>query len=212
MFDEVVFDDIKTATSNNLLIGDVLSVTLRGFDAFDNAAVLDDGTIGITASGSATPSLSTLTLSSGVVTTDISNTVAEVVTIGVQITDGRTADVSATFDVEFFEDRNYVILDPTDSEVDSLVVVTVEVINRAGDRVQDEDRDVTLAVSGSGTGGGVIAISLGRGIGSVTSTVAETIQLSLVDSEGTGLSVASSQDLEFFAGVYDLCPCDLTAV
>jgi hypothetical protein len=57
--------------------------------------------------------------------------------------------------------------------------------------------DVTLNVSGTATGGGLVDIVNGVGFRNVTDNTAETVSLSLSDTQSTGLDVSSIQNLEF---------------
>lgn len=92
----------------------------------------------------------------------------------------------------------FVILDPQDSPVGTPVVVTVQAQTSAGAVDTTFQQDVTLVVSGSATGGGLINIVNGVGTAAINDNVAETVTLSLQDSQATGLDVTSTQDLVFF--------------
>ena len=91
----------------------------------------------------------------------------------------------------------FVVLDPADSTVGTATTVTVQA-QRADNTVDTNyQSDVTLAASGSATGGGLVSIANGVGTRSVNDTVAETVTLSLTDSQGTGLDVTSTQQVNF---------------
>ena len=91
----------------------------------------------------------------------------------------------------------FVILDPNDSVVGVPVTVTIEA-QKANSQVDAAyQNDVTLVVSGSATGGGLVDIVNGVGTASINNTVAETVTLSLLDSENTGLNVNSTQEIIF---------------
>lgn len=91
----------------------------------------------------------------------------------------------------------FVILEPTGSTVGTPVTVTVEA--RGADDVVDADyqNDVTLVTSGSATGGGLVDIVNGVGTLSINDSVAETVALSLSDTESTGLDVSSTGGVTF---------------
>ena len=59
---------------------------------------------------------------------------------------------------------------------------------------------VTLGVSGSALGGGLVSIFNGVGTRFINDTVAETVTLSLTDTQGTGLDVSSTQGVVFSPG------------
>ncbi|MHC4278305.1 MAG: hypothetical protein ACYSTI_13450, partial [Planctomycetota bacterium] len=135
-------------------------------------------------------------------TLDISDTVAE--TVNLTLTDSATTglDVSSTQDVIFGVGgaTKFVILDPTDGTVDNPITVTVQA-QRADDSVDTSyEEDVTLAADGSATGGGVVDIVNGVGTIAISDTVPETVNLTLTDSETTGLDVSSTQDVIFGVG------------
>ncbi len=94
----------------------------------------------------------------------------------------------------------FVILPPSSGTVDAPVVVTVQAQKSGGEIDTAYQNDVTLNTAGSATGGGLVNIVNGVGTLSLSDTVAETVQLSLVDSQGTGLAVTSVQNLVFAPG------------
>ena len=102
-----------------------------------------------------------------------------------------TSDVVAT---------KFVILDPTDGTVDAAITVTVQAQDAGGNVDTSCSDDVTLVAGGSATGAGVVDITNGDGTLDISDTVAETVALSLSDSETTGLNVDSTQDVVFSPG------------
>src|SRR5947199_374647 len=97
----------------------------------------------------------------------------------------------------------FVILNPADGTVDAPVIVTVQLQDQFGNLVSsgpDKDKDVTLNTSGAATGGGVVDIVNGVGTKSISDQVAQTVNLSLSDSQTTGFNVSSVQDVIFGHG------------
>src|SRR5947199_5412185 len=97
----------------------------------------------------------------------------------------------------------FVILNPADGTVDAPITVTVQLQDQFGNVVTsglDKDKDVTLNTSGSATGGGLVDIVNGVGTKSISDQVAQTVNLSLSDSETTGFNVSSVQDVIFGHG------------
>ncbi len=92
----------------------------------------------------------------------------------------------------------FVILDPSDSTVGVPVTVTIEAQKSNGQVDVNYQNDVTLVVGGSATGGGLVDIVNGVGTASVNDSVAETITLSLSDTQGTALDVSSAEQVVFF--------------
>jgi len=98
----------------------------------------------------------------------------------------------------------YVIINPADGTVDAAITVTVQLQDQFGNIVTtgaDKDKDVTLNADGSATGDGLVDIVDGVGTINISDHVAETVNLSLTDTEGTGFNVASTQDVIFTNGV-----------
>jgi len=94
----------------------------------------------------------------------------------------------------------FVILPPVSGTVDASSTVTVQAQKANGTVDTTYQDDVTLNTSGSAIGGGLVNIMNGVGTISISDTVAQTVHLTLTDSQATGLSVTSSQDLVFAPG------------
>jgi len=94
----------------------------------------------------------------------------------------------------------FVILEPTNGTVDAPITVTVQAQKPDNSIDTNYQSDVTLRTTGSATGGGVVDIVNGTGHLSISDTHAETITLSLFDSQSTGLNVSSTYPLTFAAG------------
>lgn len=93
----------------------------------------------------------------------------------------------------------FVIVDPVDTVVGGNVSVTVRAEDNSGNLDTTYQNDVTLVADGSATGEGLVSITNGVGTKTITDTVAETVNLILSDSQGTGLNVASTQNVVFSA-------------
>ncbi len=91
----------------------------------------------------------------------------------------------------------FVILPVSPVQVNTPAVVTVQAQDDSGNIDTTYEQDVTLETSGSATGGGLVDIVGGVGHKTVTDSVAETVALSLSDTEHTGLNVSSTQSLLF---------------
>ncbi|MDD5569505.1 MAG: hypothetical protein PHG23_03800, partial [Candidatus Pacebacteria bacterium] len=94
----------------------------------------------------------------------------------------------------------FVIMPPINGTTDNPVSVTVQAQKIDNSVDITYQNDVTLNVSGSATGGGLVDIVNGVGTINISDTLAETIGLSLSDSQGTGLDVSSTQNLTFAPG------------
>src|SRR5439155_277853 len=97
----------------------------------------------------------------------------------------------------------FVIFNPTDGKVDAPITVTVQLQDQFDNVVTsglDKDKDVTLNTSGSATGGGLVDIINGVGTKTISDQLAETVNLSLTDTQGTTFDVSSVQDVIFAHG------------
>ena len=94
----------------------------------------------------------------------------------------------------------FVIINPSDSTVGTGVVVTVQAQDAIGNIVSTYQNDVTLIANGHATGAGLVSISDGVGTLVINDETAETVILSLSDSESTGLDVSSTQNVIFSPG------------
>lgn len=91
----------------------------------------------------------------------------------------------------------FFIVNPSDSTVGTAVTVTVEARKQNNQVDTAYQNDVTLVTSGSATGGGLVNIVNGVGTISVNDSVAETVTLSLSDTQSTELDVSSTQNVVF---------------
>lgn len=91
----------------------------------------------------------------------------------------------------------FVILKPSDSTVGTPVTVTIEAQKSNNQVDESYQNDVTLVASGSATGGGLVDIVNGAGTREINDLVAETVTLSLSDTESTGLDIDSTREVTF---------------
>ncbi len=138
----------------------------------------------------------------GVGTIEVHDLTVETVTLSLVDTEATGLDVSSVEDVDFgpAAATKFVIVDPADSVQGAPVMVTVRAENDFGDLDTNYNQDVTLQVTGSATlpsAGGLVDIINGAGVIEVNDLSAETVNLSLIDSESTGLDVSAVQDVVF---------------
>jgi hypothetical protein len=76
----------------------------------------------------------------------------------------------------------------------------VEAVTASGTIDTSFEQGVTLAVSGSGSGGGLVSIINGVGTSTVSDQTAESVTISLQDSQSTGLNVSSTASVTFVPG------------
>ncbi|MBI4896368.1 MAG: hypothetical protein HY832_02365, partial [Candidatus Aenigmarchaeota archaeon] len=108
------------------------------------------------------------------------------------VSNNLNANVTAT---------KFAITNPSDGTVDAAITVTVRALN-AQDVVDTEyTSDVYLNATGSATGYGLVDISSGTGTKSLSDQITETVNLSLADTQSTGLTVTSTQNVVFDPGV-----------
>lgn len=111
--------------------------------------------------------------------------------------------VSSIVNVTVQTATKFVILPPSSGTTDALVTVTVQAQNADNSIATSYQTDVTLNITGSATGAGLVNIVNGVGTKDISDAVAETVTLSLTDSQSTGLDVSSTQQLTFAPGALD---------
>src|SRR5438094_3454022 len=122
---------------------------------------------------------------------------------GETLTTSSVAGAGVSVTVAHDAATKFVILNPADGTVDAPITVTVQLQDQFGNVVSsglDKDKDVTLNTSGSATGGGVVDIVNGVGTKTISDQLAETVNLSLTDTQGTTFDVSSVQDVIFAHG------------
>ncbi len=182
------------------VIGENASITIQAQKSDDSIDTNFNQDVTLVVSGSATGA-GLVDIVNGVGTIVITDAVSETVALTLSDTESAGLDVSSTADIFFssgpIEAVQFIIIDPADGIAGSPVTVTIEA--RKNDATIDTNfqSDVTLAASGSATGGGLVDIINGVGTIEITDAVAETVTLTLVDSETTGLNVSSTQEVVF---------------
>lgn len=151
------------------------------------------------------PANGTKTFSGGQVTLDYTFYAATTVEEGwitiVDTTNGLpTIENANTMVIDQAAVDRFYILRPDDAVVDTEPLITVQAQDEFGNRIPGYDQNVTLNVNESATGGGLVTIVDGEGSVMVNNTVAETVTLSLTDSETTGLDVSDEANLTFTHG------------
>jgi hypothetical protein len=90
-----------------------------------------------------------------------------------------------------------IIIPDTSVMVNTPTTVAIRAVNNDGDIDTGFNGAVTLNVSGSATGGGLVTLVNGVGTKVINDTAEETVNLSLQDTEGTGLNVSDTQAIAF---------------
>jgi hypothetical protein len=119
------------------------------------------------------------------------------------VPDGATGITDATDSIVVLPVAvKFVIIQPSNGTVDSPIAVTIQAQKPDNSVDTNYQSDVTLSLSGSATttGAGLVDIINGVGTKNISDTVAETVNLSLTDSQGTGLDVSSTKTVTFSAG------------
>ena len=93
----------------------------------------------------------------------------------------------------------FVIIKPIDGFVGTPIAITIEAQNKNGLVDSAYQEDVTLVTDGSATGSGLVDIVNGVGVIQINDSVAEKVNLSLADTQLTGLDVKSKEKVRFSA-------------
>lgn len=91
----------------------------------------------------------------------------------------------------------FIIVNPADVMVGTPVEVTVRAVDDDENIDTTYQTDVTLVASGSATGEGLVNIINGVGQITINNTKAETVELSLSDTQHTNLDVSDTQEVTF---------------
>jgi hypothetical protein len=176
-------------------VGDAqFTLTVNGSNFISSSVVKFNG------SNRATTFVSASQLTAIIPATDLS-----VATTTIQITvfntaPGGGASNAQTFKVDNLPASKFVIIQPANGTVDGPVTVTVQAQNTSNSVVDGYNNSVTLVTSGSAIGGGLVHIVNGIGTTSISDHSAETVHLSLSDTESTGLAVSSTSQIIFSPG------------
>ena len=202
VMDDLIYAEVKSIDSSNLIVGDIVGVNFTAYDVYGNIARFEDSIIKLHASGSAiVADAGIVAFEAGHARTTLTDDVDETVHIHMEDVAGLGADVSQTQEVVYYRDANYILEDPTDGYAGENIVVFVRVLNRAGELVEVEE-DVTLVASGSAVPARqTVNVQAGVGVAQIRDTVSEVVVLSLEDENDppTRASVVSVQNVRVSA-------------
>ena len=176
--------------------GSNFTLTVTGTNFVSNSVVNING------SPRATTFASSTQISATILAADIASSGTSSITVTNPTPGGGTSNsLTLTVTVPVPPATQFVIISPSPGTVDAFIPVTIEAQTASGTVASAYSGSVTLNVSGSATGGGLVDIVNGTGTKNIFDTVAETVDLSLTDSGGTGLSVTSTAQAVFAPGV-----------
>ncbi len=175
--------------------GSNFTLTVTGTNFVSNSVVNING------SPRATTFASSTQISATILAADIASSGTSSITVTNPTPGGGTSNsLTLTVTAPAPSATQFVIIPPADGTVDAPITVTIEARLASGTVDATYNGGVTLNVSGSATGGGLVNITNGTGTKNIADTVAETVDLSLTDTEGTGLSVTSTAQAVFAPG------------
>ncbi len=178
-----------------------ITVTVKAQDAGGNTITTYNNDVSLQVTGSAT-GFGLVDIINGTGVINISDTVSQTVTLSLQDTNSTGLNTTSTQSVLFAAGApsKFVIVNPVDGTIDSPILVQVKATDQYGNKVLTYQNDVTLNTTGSASGGGLVFITNGEGSLNISDTVAETVNLSLSDTQSTGLNVSSTQNVIFRYG------------
>ncbi|MBI4993468.1 hypothetical protein HZC33_00710 [Candidatus Wolfebacteria bacterium] len=100
----------------------------------------------------------------------------------------------------------FAIAQVSDTQVGQSAAVAIRAEDNSGNVDTTFNGAVTLILTGSATGGGLVTIASGIGSANITDSTAETITLTLSDSQSTGLDVSSTRILVFTVAAVSPAP------
>ncbi len=187
---------VPTATSispNTLDAGGTgFTLTVNGTNFISSSVVKWNG------ADKVTTFVSNIKLTAVITASDIATSGAVNVTVFNPTPGGGTSSAQ-TFTITVPATK-FVIINPTDNVVGHTVTVTVQAQDVNNNVITAYNNNVTLVTSGSAAGAGLVNIVNGVGTLDITDQTAETVNLSLSDTQSTGLNVSSAQDVIFATG------------
>jgi hypothetical protein len=151
-------------------------VTVQAQDQFGNVVTSETRDVTLTTSGSATGG-GLVGIVNGVGTREVSNTVAETVTLGLSDTETTGLDVTSTQDVVFgagAPTKYVVTVDNVNPTVGGNVSVTAQLADQFGNPVAQSGEVVTWSSTNGGSFSAPTSTTNASGIAIVTFTVAST--------------------------------------
>ncbi len=173
--------------------GSQFTLTLVG-TGFDTSS-----TVQWNGSSRATTFVSSVQLTATITAGDIASAGTSTVTV-VNPTPGGGTSNALTFTILAAASK-FVILNPGGDTAGTPLTVTVQAQDSGSNLVSTYNGGVTLVATGTSvTGGGVVNIINGVGTSTVSTNVAQTVGLTLSDTQSTGFNVSSSQFVTFAPG------------
>jgi uncharacterized repeat protein (TIGR02543 family) len=199
--------DVESSGGGNITLKTInvpFDIKITAKDSYGNIATGFNGSVNITSTGSlASGGGGTSSFTEGILTTHsvtISNSGS--FTITATNTIGSEIGISNSFDVqtEPIVATKFIIIDPSDVQIGSSTIVTVQAVDSAGNLDDTFEGDINLVTSGAATGGGLVDIVNGAGTRTITDNTVETVFLSLSDiTPPTTLDFTSTQSVVFSA-------------
>ena len=202
----------------NGTVDDTHTAVVRAYDQFDNFVPTASANITVEFVDAASPTTvlqsAVARVRQGVAQVQLTQTSPLVVQVQMVDTFALGLDVSdvVLFTVIHGVSTRFQIVDPADGVVgrpelpgsaDTNITVVLRAVDQYGNLVASENRDVTLVLSGAATfltGSGLVDVQNGVGSAVILDTRAETVALSLRDSQTTGLNIQSTQTVVVVAG------------
>lgn len=193
---------VFTTQPTSIYTGDATTPAVTVYDQYEQVFTTPVSvTIGLSnnPNGASLIGTTTVTTSGGVASYSLGVSLERIgYVLEASVSSLSTSTRSLAFDVRD-PAAKFVILNPIDGTVDGAITITVQAQTAAGAVMPTYQTDVTLVASGSATEG-LVSIVNGQGTIRIFNTVAETVNLTLQDTQSSGLDVSSTQDVVFHVG------------
>lgn len=176
-----------------------MEVTIEAQDQHGNLNTAEQRAVTLLVAGNSITGAGLVDIVDGTGSISIATTVSQVATLSLLDSEATSLDTTSSVSAVFLAGATtqFVIRDPTDAIVGQQVVVTVEALDQFDNVALTEEADVELFLDGQFLA--VSNVTGGSGITQFTSTVAETVTLTLANPD-VAVDISSTQDVLFSAG------------
>jgi hypothetical protein len=190
---------VKSRLSNNVLVGDTLTIVVQALDTFGNLNTAESGEALLNAT-SIFQGTSNASFQDGVAEFQITSNLAQSLQLTASLARSsaiQTEPQNATF----YRDANVVFRAMAPAVVGTSRQVELAIVNRAGAILTGLDLSLDLSFSGSGTGVKTVQVFSGEGSTRVRSFAAEEVVVSIVTISDPSISIATDAEVTFFPGI-----------
>lgn len=185
----------------DLTVGGTASVTVQAQDTNSNKVTTYNDDVDLVWAGLLSGS-TTIDIVNGQGTHDLTSATAGTVNLSLANPQGVASSATSTDSFDFLAGSatQFVLIATSDLTAGSSATITIQAQDASGNRVNTYHDDVDLVWSGVISGTTTINISSGQGTSSLSSSTAGTVNLSLINPQGSISTVSSTDNFDFTVG------------